>query len=75
MLISKLRYTDAYWPLCTVRANTSGIHQYESDGIHGTYYMIIYDIVLTVDHTGLRAQIAWTEKVSIFIFPRTCHGR
>lgn len=54
---------DSYWSLYTVRADTSGIHKYEGEGIHGTYYMIVYDVVLIVEHAGLRAQIAWTEKV------------
>lgn len=67
-------HLDSYWPLYTVRADTSGIYKHKLLGTKGFYHLIVFDIVLTVGLTTLQAQIRWKERenvstmVSLYIF-------
>ena len=62
---------DNYSPVCTVVADTSSIPEAETtqhspDGLQ--YYRKEFDIILLFGMTELKAQLAWTENVSLLSF-------
>ena len=58
----------SYSPVCTVVADTSSIPDSETSQLSAAgvkYYRKEFDIILLFGMTELKAQIAWTENVSL----------
>lgn len=69
MSLTVLFATDAYTTLCSVRADTSKLvrsmqpHHLPDGG--GTYYSILFYVVLLFGLTELKAQISWIDNVRL----------
>lgn len=71
MPLTVLKLEDAYTTLCSVRADTSKLagsmqpHHLPDGG--GTYYSILFYVVLLFGLTELKAQISWIDNVCLCV--------
>lgn len=54
---------DGFWKLCSISANLGHLPPKEEQSLgHGTYYKVNFSVVLNLNATELKAQVAWDEN-------------